>query len=154
MLVINMYKNRVRYLREINNVTQKDVANYLNIEASHYGHLEIEYEIMPLKHLNNLCNYFNVSLDYIFEFTDIMQHEKNNKEIDKLEAGKRLKEFRKINKLTQVKLASILKTVHSVITNYENGKNLISTAFLYTICSKYNISADYLVAKINKFPAK
>ncbi len=43
----------------------------------------------------------------------------------------------------------MLNTVHPVITNYENGKHLIATPFLYTICSKYNISADYLLGKID-----
>ena len=58
--------------------------------------------------------------------------------------------FRKSQKLTQVKLASILNTVQPVIANYEKGKNLIATPFLYTICKKYNISADYLLGKIDE----
>ena len=31
----------------------------------------------------------------------------------------------------------------------EKGKYLISIPFLYTICKKYNISADYLLGKID-----
>ena len=58
--------------------------------------------------------------------------------------------FRKENKVTQVKLATILNTVQPVIANYEKGKFLIATPFLYTICKKYNISADYLLGKINE----
>ena len=63
--------------------------------------------------------------------------------------GTRLKEFRKENKITQDKLASILNTNQSVIANYERGRTIIATPFLYTICKKYNISADYLLGKIN-----
>ena len=33
---------------------------------------------------------------------------------------------------------------------YEKGKTLILTSFLYTICKKYNISADYLLGKIDE----
>ena len=44
---------------------------------------------------------------------------------------------------------NILNTVHPVISNYESGKFLIATPFLYTICKKYNISADYLLGKID-----
>ena len=88
-------------------------------------------------------------MDYIFNFNNIPNYENSQKEINKKLAGIRLKEFRKDNKLTQVKLAEILNTVHTVITNYENGKNLISTPFLYDICKKYNISADYLLGKID-----
>ena len=104
---------------------------------------------MPLKYLNQLCNYFDVSFDYIFSFTDKCCYQQQNKEINRTEIGKRLKEFRKENNLTQEKLASILNTVHPVISNYEKGKFLIALPFLYTICKKYNISADYLLGKID-----
>ena len=66
-----------------------------------------------------------------------------------LKSGNRLKEFRKENKLTQTKLASILNTTQSVIADYERGRYFISTPFLYTICKKYNISADYLLGRID-----
>ena len=37
----------------------------------------------------------------------------------------------------------------SALANYERGRNVIATSFLYTICTRYNISADYLLGKIN-----
>ena len=144
-----MYKEKLKTLRENNSLTLQDISKLLNFEKDTYGKYEREYTTMPLKHLNTLCNYFNVSLDYIFNFNNIPNYENSQKEINKKLAGIRLKEFRKDNKLTQVKLAEILNTVHTVITNYENGKNLISTPFLYDICKKYNNSADYLLGKID-----
>ena len=63
--------------------------------------------------------------------------------------SKRLKDFRKENKITQKKLAQELNTSQSTIADYERGKNMIPTPFLYTICKKYNISADYLLGRIN-----
>ena len=144
-----MYKEKLKTLRENNSLTLQDISKLLNFEKDTYGKYEREYTTMPLKHLNTLCNYFNVSFDYMFNFNNIPNYENSQKEINKKLAGIRLKEFRKDNKLTQVKLAEILNTVHTVITNYENGKNLISTPFLYDICKKYNISADYLLGKID-----
>ena len=141
---------KLKFLREREGLTQYDVSNLLNIDRSQYGKYETEYVIIPLKHLNTLCNYFNCSLDYVFGFTDDYNYQVSNKEIDLELAGQRLKEFRKENKLTQVKLAAFLNTVHPVITNYEKGKHLISTPFLYQICTKYKISADYLLGKINE----
>ncbi len=64
--------------------------------------------------------------------------------------SKRLKEFRKENKLTQVKLAEILNIANGTIAEYERGTNIIATPFLYTICKNYNISADYLLGKIDE----
>ncbi len=43
-----------------------------------------------------------------------------------------------------------LNIENGTIANYELGINLIATPFLYSICKKYNISADYLLGKIDK----
>ena len=87
-----------------------------------------------------------MSIDYLLGLTDIKQY-KNVLKADKIVAGIRLKEFRKEKKLTQVKLASILNTAFSSIAFNEKGRNYIATPFLYTICSKYHISSDYLLGK-------
>ena len=141
--------DRLRELRNNRNITQATLSSLLEIHEYVYGQYEREYVIIPLKHLNTLSNYFNVSLDYIFEFTNTINYEFTNTEINSLLSGQRLKEFRKDNKLSQVKLAALLNTVQPVIANYENGKHLIATPFLYQICKKYSISADYLLGKID-----
>ncbi len=145
-----MYGNKLKELRVSNDLTQDEVANILNIERGTYSQYETEYIIMPLKHLNTLGNYFNVSIDFLFDFNNVRQYKNSNKDINNNTSGLRIKEFRKDNNLTQVKLAEILNTVHPTIVNYENGKNLINTPFLYEICSKYKISADYLLGKIDE----
>ncbi len=145
-----IYSNKLRELRENNDLSQIQIAQILNIDNSVYAKYEKEYEIIPIKYLNILCNYFNISIDYLFGFNEEKEYKgKINKIINEIEIGKRLKEFRKENKLTQSKLATILNTAQPVITNYENGKHLIATPFLYTICKKYHISADYLLGKID-----
>ena len=128
---------------------QIDIANLLKIDRSQYGKYENEYTTIPIKHLNTLCNYFNISLDYIFSLTDNKQYNNSKNDINLLESGKRLKEFRKENKITQTKLADFLTTSFSNVSAYERGINIISTTYLYAICKKYNISADYLLGKID-----
>ena len=146
---LNMYINRLRELRNNKNITQATLSSLLEIHEYVYGQYEREYVIIPLKHLNTLSNYFNVSLDYIFEFTNTINYEFTSSEINNLLSGQRLKEFRKENKITQSKLALFLNTTHSVISDYERGRYLIATPFLYQICKKYSISADYLLGKID-----
>ncbi|MCM1052615.1 MAG: helix-turn-helix domain-containing protein [Ruminococcus sp.] len=143
------YGKRLKELREYHNLSQYDVADLLNIKRSSYNQFEQQYDIIPIKRLNDLANIFNCSIDYILNLNNDKSYPNSKKEIDSTKSGIILKDFRKEVNLTQVKLASILNTVHSVITNYENGKNFIATPFLYDICKKYNISADYLLGKID-----
>ena len=126
-------------------MTQGEIADILQVTRSSYAMWESNNELFPIKRLIDFCELFSVSVDYIFNLCL-----ENNYRLQKYNKDKsmlRLKEFRKENKLTQVKLATFLNTVHPVITNYEKGKHLISTPFLYQICQKYHISADYLLGK-------
>ena len=142
-----LYTNKLKYLREEKEITQIEISKILKIDNACYAHYEREDNIIPIKHLNTLCDFYNVSLDYIFSFTYIKQYENSRKEIDFDISSKRLKEFRKENKLTQVKLAKILNASPSVLVHHENKRHVIATPFLYTICKKYGISADYLLGK-------
>jgi len=142
-----IYKERLKELRESEAMSQTEIANIINKSNKTYQHYETEYAIIPIKHLNNICNYFNISLDYIFNFTDNKQYDNNNKEIISKLSGIRLRELRKENNITQEKLSDTLKVLRQTLSNYEKGKSLIATPFLYTICKKYNISADYLLGK-------
>ena len=145
-----MYKENLKELRTMELISQKTVANYLNISRSAYSQYEEQYVIIPSKHLNSVCNYFNVSIDYLFSFTNTKQYRNVHKEIDKIKAGKRLKEIRNDIGIIQEELAKILNTSKSVVADYERGRYLISTPFLYTICTKYKVSADYLLGRIDK----
>lgn len=145
-----MYGEKLRNIRERIGITQKEIANILNVQRPAYTQYENEYTTIPLIHLNTICNYIDVSIDYIFNFTEVIKYDNYLQDINKDNAGLRLKEFRKENKITQEKLARLLNTTHSVIADYERGRFLISTSFLYTISKKYHISADYLLGKIDE----
>ena len=142
------YSNRILELRTGNNLTQNDLAKILNISRSTYKDYELQISIIPIKHLLTLSNYFHVSIDYLLGLTSVKEYD-DMKEADKIVAGNRLKEFRRENKITQVKLATLLNTTFSSIAFNEKGRNFIATPFLYTICKKYSISADYLLSKID-----
>lgn len=147
---IMIYSERLKELRENNNISQEKLRQVINVSKQAYNHFEKEYTIIPIKHLNTLCNYFNASFDYIFNFTNDLNYGLLKKDIDLKIVGLRLKEFRKENKLSQEKLAELLNVVKGTIGNYESSRALIATPFLYEICKKYKISADYLLGKINE----
>ncbi len=141
------YGEKLKDLREGLNLLQNDVASQINIQGKVYSLYETEHTTIPSKHLITLSNFFNVSIDFLFNFTNQKQYSNIKQQINKNLAGNRLKEIRKENHLTQQKLAKILNTTQSVIADYEKGRYLIATPFLYQICKKYNISADYLLGK-------
>ena len=142
--------SKIKDLRIKSNLTQKELSLKIGLNNTLYNKYENNYNTIPLIHLNTICNFFNVSIDYIFSNNKIENYQNSYPKIDKIICGKRLKEFRKEQKLTQTNLAIFLNTTHSVIADYEKGRFLISTSFLYAICKKFNISAAYLLGKIDK----
>ncbi len=145
-----IYKERLKQLREEKELKQHELANFLGFHVNGYGQFERKTTLLPIKHLNTLSNFFEVSLDYLFNFTNIRQYKNINSKINSELSGKRLKEFRRDNNLTQEKLAKFLNTTHTNLVGYEKGSYIIATPYLYMICKKYNISADYLLGKIDE----
>lgn len=141
-----IYSEKLKEIREENKLTQKDIAIKIGISSNSYERYENEHDIFPLKHLITTCDYLKVSLDYIFNFSNENNYQKSNFPNLSL-VGKKIKEIRKENKLTQVQLAKILNIGNGTLADYERGRYLVSTAILYTICSKYKISADYILGK-------
>ena len=136
-----MFLKRIKDLREEYEITGTKMAEILGVSTSNYSRWETDETIIPIKHLNNLCNYFKVSIDYMIGLSDKKRYNNMNTKLNKEIIGKRLKEFRKDNNLTQEKLAKILNTSHSTISSYENGKTIILTAFAYISLELSLISA-------------
>lgn len=59
--------------------------------------------------------------------------------------GKRLKEVRKLNGLSQKQLAQLLDLSDTSISNWERGTSYPSLESLVNICTTCNVSANYLL---------
>ena len=145
--MFDMNFQRLVEIREDLNHRQKDIADILGITQQSYSLWENGSKVIPLKHLNNLCNYYNLNMDYVIGLSSIKYYNITNKEIDKILIGERLRKIRKDKNITQEELANILNTTHSTISAYASGKTTILTAFAYEICKRYNISMDYLCGR-------
>lgn len=141
-----MFK-RLFTIREENEMTQTQIAEICKVHRSNISKWEKNKEIIPMEHLNDYANYFNVSFDYLAGFTNQKNYEIENKEFDLKRIGNRLKKFRKSKGMTLQELAKILNTCASTLSAYETGKVLILTSFAYEICKRYNISLDWLYGK-------
>jgi len=63
------YIKKIRDLREDNDKTQTDIANFLGIKQTVYSRYEVGKNEIPLHHLIKLAEYYDVSLDYICGLT-------------------------------------------------------------------------------------
>ncbi len=64
-----MYE-RIRNLREDNDLTQTDLANHLHISQRTYSYYETGGHDIPTNILVALGDFYNVSIDYLLERTD------------------------------------------------------------------------------------
>lgn len=69
--VNNMYyTDRIEWIRNCRNVTQKEIADYLGIKQQQYARYEKGINVMPIIYLAKICEYLNISADYILGLTD------------------------------------------------------------------------------------
>ena len=61
---------KLKELREENNFSQKDVANYLNIKQNTYSQYETCKRQLPIDALILLAKFYNVTTDYILGLED------------------------------------------------------------------------------------
>ncbi len=64
------YPERIRELRQDNDLTQKEVADILKVAQTTYSQYELYKRPMPIECLMILCKLYGVSADFILGFTD------------------------------------------------------------------------------------
>jgi transposase-like protein len=64
------YIKTIRELREMNNMSQYEVANYLGTSQTMYARYENGLSKMPIRHLMMLVKLYGVSADYILGISD------------------------------------------------------------------------------------
>lgn len=139
--------NKLEELRENKFLTKKELAKILGISDSIYSRWEKGKDIMPTKRLYEIANYYSINSDYILGLSTSKREIRNNGEMNKNLMAKRVKEIRNDTNLSLKEFTKYLNTSPSTWNAYENGKVIILGAFLYEVCKKYNISADYLLGR-------
>ena len=61
---------RIRDLREDNDILQKDIAKVLGISQQYYSQYEKGDRTITINHLITLAKYYHTSIDYIVGLTD------------------------------------------------------------------------------------
>ena len=60
---------KLRGLREDNDLTQQEVAEVLGTSQTMYARYERGANELPIRHLVTLCKFYNVSADYLLDTT-------------------------------------------------------------------------------------
>lgn len=71
---------RIRDLREDHDLRQTDIADLLHTTKQQYSKYERFEHELPIRHLNTLADYYNVSVDYILGKTNDPTPPKERKE--------------------------------------------------------------------------
>ena len=142
-----MSNERLEDLRDEHDLKKKDVAKAIGVVESVYSEWENGKLSIPTKRLNQLANYFEVSIDYMLGISNKRTRIKSSDAIDMKSVSARLKEIRKSLKLTMRDLSDKFNTSSSAISNYENGKFLILSSFLIELCKYSNYSIDWVLGR-------
>lgn len=59
------YNEKIAWVRDCKNITQKEISEYLGIKQQQYARYEKGINEMPIRYLQKLCVYLHVSADYI-----------------------------------------------------------------------------------------
>ena len=68
------FTEKLRGLREDNDLTQTQIADILGTSQTMYARYERGANEMPIRHLVTLCKFYNVSADYFLNTAPIPNH--------------------------------------------------------------------------------
>ncbi len=138
-----MYK--LKYLRESELLTQKQIAEKIGCGHRAYAYYEEELRDIPTSILITLSEFYNVSIDYILGRTS------QSKFYEKARPyGYRIKELRLESKLNQAAVASEIFVTQNAYSYYENQKRDIPTATLIRLADFYGVSVDYILGRTDE----
>lgn len=124
------------------------MAEILGVNRSTYSLWELGINIISLKSLCNFADYFNYSIDYVLELTNIRKNPNLIKGLDLIKLGENIKRIRLQNELSQENIASLIGVTQACITRYEKALICISTSNLYKLSKEFKISLSELCGKV------
>ena len=59
------YTERLQWIRDCKNITQKELTEYLGIKQQQYARYEKGVNVMPVTYLVPICKFLDISADYL-----------------------------------------------------------------------------------------
>ena len=139
-------KTRLRELRERRGLSQRQLAENLNVTRSSIEVWENASSI-PTVRLLQLANFFEINIDYLVGLTNRKIYLKSSNTINKSLVSSRTREIRKELNMTLREISELLNTSSSTWSAYETQKTIILSSFLVQTCKKSKISIDYVLGR-------
>ena len=79
-----MIYERMKDIRTYFDNTQNELADYLKVSRSTYAGWENGIDAIPLTKLNDFCNYYGISLDYICGLSATKKYDLINDKVGKI----------------------------------------------------------------------
>ena len=136
---------KLKEIREYEGYSLSEIAKKICVSKSSYADWEAARTIIPLKHMIVLANVYHVSLDYLFGLSDDMSKIFEKRVLNPLKVSNNIRSFRIEKGLSQEQLAQKLFVSHCTLSRYETNNLLISTACIYELCKRYNLSVDSML---------
>lgn len=68
------YRTRIRNVREDRDFTQKQIGELLHKSQQGYSHIESGRAELKIDDLKTLCEFYNLSADYMIGITDVLKN--------------------------------------------------------------------------------
>lgn len=140
-------KDRIVSLRNEKNITQSQLAEELNISPSAIGMYEQGRRKPSYELLEEICDYFNVDMDYLMGRSDIKNRYQAGLKYDWEEDKSQEKENNIFSKLTDEELAKLEKFKNMSTVMFMNEGNDISDKDKRTLEIAY---AEVLISQRKK----
>ena len=59
------YNEKIQFIRESKNITQKELAEHLGIKQQQYARYEKGINLLPITYLKEICLYLGISSDFV-----------------------------------------------------------------------------------------
>lgn len=140
-------KDRIISLRNEKKLTQSQLAKELNISPSAIGMYEQGRRKPSYELLENICDYFNVDMDYLMGRSDIKNRYQAGLKYDWEEDKSQEKENNIFSQLTDEELAKLEKFKNMSTVMFMNEGNDISDEDKETLATAY---AEVLISQRKK----
>ncbi len=72
------YNERMQFIRDSKNITQKEIASMLGIKQQQYARYEKVINLMPITYIKDICKILDISADYLLGLTETKKNYPKN----------------------------------------------------------------------------